>query len=189
MSCVYACSVQQQHWKHTLHGFPSPALLMYVFGHTRRCLLAEPAPFRCVSNADLDGPVVWPTGPVCGAWGVYFCGQPTAALLIWFHPWSDVMMAVHWWLHVSAVVFTFFQPWYFSGCVEGRGMDMVVRSLKLRTTYSLNFNSHFIIFFSLLKVNFGLWMNLTCISSQCNKTFKYPRRYFTAAQLLPVRHS
>lgn len=27
------------------------------------------------------------------AWGVYFCGRPTAATLMWFYPESDVMMA------------------------------------------------------------------------------------------------
>ncbi len=45
-------------------------------------LSAEPAPRGRECNADLDGPVMRPTVPVCGAWGVYFCGRPTAALLI-----------------------------------------------------------------------------------------------------------
>lgn len=106
--------------------------------HTHHCdadsLSAEPAPLGCGGTADLHEPVMWLTGPVCGARGVYFCDRPTATLLTWLDPGCDVMMCLQ---LLSATDFSskvnIFTAMIFLGLYWG--IWLAKNSLKVRTTH------------------------------------------------------
>jgi len=133
----------QQRWKHAPHGFPPLVFSTFVFGHTH----THTHMLRLMDQlGDRQDP---------------FVGE------IWLCRWSDVMMASWSWqrrrLQVSAAVFIFLRPWYFSTCVEKHGCQNYKDHLQFE---SWKRNIYGIIFLNWL----GLHTNLTCTLSQNNKT-------------------
>lgn len=128
-------------------------------------LSAEPAPLTRGCNVDLNGLVMWLTGSICGALGVYLVDY-NHAVISWHLLWAAHLVVTHF----SCSVLDVEQP---------VRRDMVARFRRTLPSESMWNQDHLQLdhimasfyLFNFLKVKFGQYTNLGCASTKPSKTY------------------